>query len=412
MFSKNTSIKPIINNQRSDTGYMNYTSYYNLPKQKVLLLTRDWQEKKTFLKIFSMHNLDNPLFEISLNGRYVLVCLLLNGTILIRSDRVNENQLLTLSPELGIIASQAWESENWPAAASDSGFFIIRREFVNSQDSNSGHFLSMYRWNNHCHEVFAKIPLGNFPEADCGYFENIQALGERRYCSHLRGYKNIGFSLLIFQITPENRVIEESIIRPGEKNSSNSANASGEYAVLADGKIVTYHSCHPDVKIWDTRTFTCIKKWKWNDIITSLDFQPYGLKIIPFPFPQYFLLHNGNNAYLFDLDKMHMKSIELPFLMSNVNYHILKDTRILVLDNDVIGLVGTHRIHLKEMLKYHEVIRESQLLARLFFNRKYLPVELCNHIFSYAFTTEARSILAKKVDEEDSLREERRCSIL
>ncbi|MBI2786293.1 MAG: hypothetical protein HYX60_08330 [Legionella longbeachae] len=401
MFSKYPSTTSIIKNIKSEQGYIVHSQYYPLPENKVLFLTKDQKREATTLKTFLTEALQTHLAENTLKGDWNLVCIFPDGSILLNT----RSKLIKLCPaSLNILASQSWIGDlysNSVGVIDNNTFFAIT--------NNKTYFLSIYKWNKDSFIESSKTPLPTQPKNGSATIENVQSLGKNRYSYHWRGHNTSEFRISVFEINPNNNEVQElGVIIPKAQRAGNDSRASGNCIALANGQLLTYHMNYNNVQIWDTKTCTCIKEWSWKNIQKPNDFKYYRetcLKIIPFPDCKNLLIYNSNSAhfFLFNTDTQVMKRIKLAHGVAYYGeHHILPNGQVLAfVESESPNTTKIVQFDLPEMISYRKLIHESQKVAAWFLRKNNCPKPIIQYIFSFAFTSESKALLAKKIEEKN-----------
>jgi len=406
MFSSNPTSKPTIKITKSENGYIVYSQHYDLPKKRVLFLTHNQEESETTLKIFSIHDLTTCLLEKKFTAFWQLLCIFPDGTLLLNNDRINNNNLMKLcSNSLTVLSTKTLAAQCYPAGVIDNEHFFL----VESEDSKHCVVIYQYRADNHSIEG-QRIKLLTSPKSSNSYMYDIQSLGNNRYCCHISDYYTDEFGVFVFEINAKTLEVKElGVITPKAHHNGVCFFASGKITVLPNGQLLTYHEQHDNLQLWDTGTLQCVQEWNWADTapkkfsVSSIS----TIRITSFPDSIHLLVQNWQHAFLFNMKSYIMKPITLPNGIANYagQTHILPNGEVIAFIEQYKNMAISKivQFELPEMINYRKVSEfttESQHLARLVFNRHGLPVEVTDYIFSYAFTNEAKAILAKKIAEQ------------
>lgn len=310
-----------------------FSKYYDLPSNQVLYWTLGDKQEKTKLKIFSMNDLKTSLREREFNGEYRLLGVFPDGTLLFNNitDLFHNTLMKISSNSLMVLSDQQWKGASSAGIIDNNHFFIIGKDRDQS-DSKLERYLTIFKWDNGAYVEESKTQLSVHPSYGT---TKIHSLGNNRYACHLRGNNTTEFRVLVFDIDPSTKQVQErGVFKPTEHPSGESA-ASGECVVLSNSQILTYHHCHDHVQIWDTEDLHCVKEWEWDKVKKQNNFDVWCLKIIPLNDSINLLVYQGDHYYLFNTDKLLMNQVILDeqFIPNYYgNEHVLDNGKVLAFD--------------------------------------------------------------------------------
>ena len=395
MLSK--SENAIIKSTGIEDGCIIYSQYKSLPDKKVLFLTKDKDKQCTTLKIFSIDDLNTCLVKTILENDWRLLNICPNGSILLQKFNSPRNYTLVklCSETLNILSSFTWQGTHSLGVIDNDSFFVIKKADDSWKTGQQEQFLHRYKWNeNSCMES-QKIQLNAHPGTG-GDIVDINSLGNNRFCCHLRGHNTAEFKVLIFDIDPDTNAVEEiGLIEPKAQHEGSGSAASGTVMVLPNGNLLTYHDCHDNVQIWDSKTLKCILEWNWLDNLIPGHFSIWCVEIKPFPDSVHLMVIQGENIYLFNMKKLEFSlvkfdtQVELELLSPP---HILHDGQVIAFFRRGAFSQNTLNImhfDLPKIANCRKIMTESKPPVRPFFDQSQSSGEITNN-----FTPEATLVLS------------------
>lgn len=400
--------------QYKKTGWlkkvMKYSQYYNLSSTTFLYLTRDEYRKTTILKRFSLSNLNHAEAEKRLDGCYRLLCLFDDGAILLQKEYGGAQSLIKLCPKtLETLSSQAWTQGGDVAAVGNHRFFVIKHQSYLNKNTPTSCDVVFYEQQG---TVFIESHTAKLPLTAQTAYANISSvvnLGKNRYGCHLRGHNTDEFSIQLFDVDIENKTISPAgMIQPKIQQRGAGSAASGCIELLPKGQFLTYHECHDHVQIWDSQTLQCIREWSWSEVgPQTQDFSIWCLKVKPISLTGNVLLYQSNKLYLFNVYSDTTKAIQLKDKLSYFGpLHVLPNGEVLAFIESYLHKDLNSVLHFdtQELVAYRQGMGAynfgKQRAYRFFDTTIELPVELTEHILSYAFTGETLSAASQQASQD------------
>lgn len=219
------------------------------------------------------------------------------------------------------------------------------------------------------------------------------------------GHSSDEFKVVVFDIDPVAFTIKvNGLIEPKELRGHDSC-STGRMIALPNGQLLTYHSAfdYPEdhLQIWDTEKLVCLKEWNWRDISkpTNFDGRDFYSQIKCLPDSKHLIMVSSNGIFLFKIETLTMKEINLGKPTVGKTPHILSNGQVLsFMKHNYDNILPVMQFDLKEMCDYRKNMSAFKMseycVSQRFFTTnifKDMPQDIVNHIVSYAFSAEAKA---------------------